>query len=97
MSARDDIAAHARSVIAASRAKREDAAAMFDALEAMNAICETQGLSWYHPYTCGNDSDKRLYPEWISGRTIVLRCPDCDYEQTIDAAELLNRKPTEHP
>lgn len=35
-----------------------------------------------HPLTCGNDSRHTiLFPFW-TGTSVILRCPDCDYEQT---------------
>lgn len=64
------------------------------AVSLMNAIVDhqtnrlsfgpTEGHSFptrVHPFTCGNDSSHTiLFPYW-TGKKVVLRCHDCDYQQ----------------
>lgn len=49
--------------------------------EIINIISRMQSLRNMHPLTCGNDSrHRRLYGAEKDGK-IILKCPDCNYEQ----------------
>jgi hypothetical protein len=72
---------------------RQEVESLRSALGAMNAVARHQlnevfesaipGMKAYvHPLTCGRDSNHTvLFPFW-TGERVVLRCPDCEYEQT---------------
>lgn len=50
--------------------------------EIINTINKYQQRTDCHPLTCGNDSRHSLLIPVEKNGSIILKCPDCDYEQS---------------
>ena len=49
----------------------------------ISAVLAWQANDTVHPLTCGKDSSHRPLEPVKEGRRVILKCPDCDYIQTV--------------